>query len=151
MFICRFVIFDLQESSKFLIAKGRNEEAIAVCHLSFYHWVGNSLNIFQVLKHIAKRNGKTITLTVEHLNQIDASTPQQAPKSAYQAIRTSFSRFSLYAASFKSSLQRNSNTDILPRSHVRPLFAGKRFAVNSTITILSWGMISTVVKLHMTT
>lgn len=30
MFICRFFIFDLRESSKFLVAKGRDEEAIEV-------------------------------------------------------------------------------------------------------------------------
>lgn len=30
IFIFRFLIFNLEESSKFLIAKGRDEEAIAV-------------------------------------------------------------------------------------------------------------------------
>ena len=30
MFVARFIIFDLQESSKYLIAKGRDEEALAV-------------------------------------------------------------------------------------------------------------------------
>ncbi|GJJ08718.1 hypothetical protein Clacol_002937 [Clathrus columnatus] len=33
MFICRYFIFDLRESSKFLIAKGRDEEAIEVSQL----------------------------------------------------------------------------------------------------------------------
>jgi hypothetical protein len=33
MFIMRFVVFDLQESSKYLVAKGRDEEAIQVRHL----------------------------------------------------------------------------------------------------------------------
>jgi hypothetical protein len=30
MFICRYFIFNLQESSKYLLAKGRDEEALAV-------------------------------------------------------------------------------------------------------------------------
>lgn len=30
MFICRFFVFDVQESSKFLVAQGRDEEAIKV-------------------------------------------------------------------------------------------------------------------------
>jgi hypothetical protein len=30
IFICRFFIFDVQESSKFLVAQGRDEEAIEV-------------------------------------------------------------------------------------------------------------------------
>ncbi|EKM77975.1 hypothetical protein AGABI1DRAFT_129759 [Agaricus bisporus var. burnettii JB137-S8] len=104
MFIGRFVIFDLQESSKYLIAKNRDEEAI------------------QVLQHIARRNGKTITLTIEQLREIDVTAAKTiAPKTNWQVIRSSFSHLSL--------------------SHVRPLFAGKRFAVNSTITILAWGFI----------
>ena len=30
MFICRFFVFDVQESSKYLVAQGRDEEAIKV-------------------------------------------------------------------------------------------------------------------------
>jgi hypothetical protein len=30
MFVCRFFVFDVQESSKFLVAQGRDEEAIKV-------------------------------------------------------------------------------------------------------------------------
>lgn len=32
MWILRYVMFSLQESSKYLVAKGRDEEAIKVCH-----------------------------------------------------------------------------------------------------------------------
>ena len=49
MFVCRYFIFDLQESPKFLVATGRDEDAIAA------------------LTYIAKRNGKTISLTTEQL------------------------------------------------------------------------------------
>ncbi|KAH7920233.1 MFS general substrate transporter [Leucogyrophana mollusca] len=64
-FICRFLLFDVQESSKFLVAQGRDEEAI------------------QVLEHIARRNGKSITLRVEDLQAISrnaASGTNPSPK-----------------------------------------------------------------------
>ncbi|KAG6902105.1 hypothetical protein C0995_004285 [Termitomyces sp. Mi166 len=83
MFIMRFVVFDLQESPKYLVAKGRDQEAIAV------------------LEHIAKRNGKTISLTLEQLLAIDGAV----------------------------------------ESHVKPLFSGRRLAINSTLIILCWGLI----------
>ncbi|KAJ7818568.1 MFS general substrate transporter [Mycena olivaceomarginata] len=52
MWILRYVVFDLQESCKYLVAKGRDKEAI------------------EVLEHIARKNGKTITLTLESLRAI---------------------------------------------------------------------------------
>ncbi|KAF8071534.1 major facilitator superfamily domain-containing protein [Lyophyllum atratum] len=102
MFILRFVVFDLQESSKYLIAKGRDEEALAV------------------LQHIAKRNGKTISLTLEQFTAVEGGR-QYTPMSTFETIKNAFSSFSL--------------------SHVKPLFAGRRLAINTTITILLWGLI----------
>ncbi|KAG5650335.1 hypothetical protein H0H81_012569 [Sphagnurus paluster] len=102
MFIMRFVIFDLQESSKYLIAKGRDEEALAVLH------------------HIAKRNGKTISLTLDQFTSVEGGRPH-TPKSTFRTIKDAFSSFSL--------------------SHVKPLFAGRKLAMNSSITILLWGLI----------
>ncbi|KAF5379816.1 hypothetical protein D9615_005781 [Tricholomella constricta] len=101
-FISRFVIFDLQESSKYLIAKGRDEEAMAV------------------LSHIAKRNGKTITLTLEQFQAVEGGK-KYVPKSMMQTIKGTFSTFTL--------------------SHVKPLFAGRKLAINSSITIILWGLI----------
>ncbi|KAF8512508.1 major facilitator superfamily domain-containing protein [Gautieria morchelliformis] len=102
MFICRYFIFNLQESSKYLLAKGRDEEAIAV------------------LQHIAKKNGKTITLTLEKLQAISGGT-SPVPLSPVQLLRRALDGISL--------------------SHVKPLFATRRLAVNSTITIWIWGLI----------
>ncbi|RDB25575.1 putative MFS-type transporter PB1E7.08c [Hypsizygus marmoreus] len=102
MFIMRFAIFDLQESSKYLVAKGRDDEAL------------------DVLKHIAKRNGKTISLTLEQFQAVEGSR-QYTHKSVLQVIKGSISSLSL--------------------SHVKPLFAGRKLAINSSITILLWGLI----------
>ncbi|KAG5650791.1 hypothetical protein H0H81_011042 [Sphagnurus paluster] len=102
MFFMRFVVFDLQESPKYLIAKGRDEEALAV------------------LQHIAKRNGKSISLTLDQFTSVEGGR-HYVPKNTLQTIRSAFSSFSL--------------------SHVKPLFATRKLAINSTITILLWGII----------
>ncbi|KAG6864930.1 hypothetical protein C0991_006312 [Blastosporella zonata] len=86
MFILRFVIFDLQESPKYLVAKGRDEEAIAV------------------LQHIAKKNGKTITLTLEQFMAIEESR-HYGPKTIAEVVKSAFSNISL--------------------SHVKPLFGSR--------------------------
>ncbi|KAF9459012.1 major facilitator superfamily domain-containing protein [Collybia nuda] len=102
MFIARFLVFDLQESSKYLIAKGRDEEAI------------------QVLQHLASRNGRTISLTLDQLQAVEGGK-SYAKKSHWRVVKDSFSKISL--------------------SHVKPLFEGKRLALNSSITIMLWGLI----------
>ncbi|KAL2129517.1 hypothetical protein VTI74DRAFT_7645 [Chaetomium olivicolor] len=49
MFLTRFGLFTIYESPKYLMGKGRDEEAVRIVH------------------EVAKRNGKTTTLTVEDL------------------------------------------------------------------------------------
>ncbi|KAE9400108.1 MFS general substrate transporter [Gymnopus androsaceus JB14] len=105
MWVLRYFVFDLQESPKYLVGKGRDEEAI------------------KVLEHIARVNGKTITLTVEKLRAVsgeDEHTPS-APLTTQQLIKESFSSFSL--------------------SHVKPLFSTRRLATNTSIIIMLWGLI----------
>jgi len=107
MWILRYVVFDLQESCKYLVAKGRDKEAI------------------EVVEHIARVNGKTTTLTLESLEAVAKDKAGQTGVithlSTYQVIRNAFSSFSL--------------------SHVIPLFSTRRLAVNTTITIILWGLI----------
>ncbi|KAF7336509.1 Sugar transporter [Mycena sanguinolenta] len=101
MWILRYVVFDLQESCKYLVAKGRDEEAI------------------EVLEHIARKNGKTITLTLESLRAVAKDETGQTGTiihlSTYQIVRNAFSSLSL--------------------SHVTPLFSTRRLAINTSITI----------------
>ncbi|KAJ7801645.1 MFS general substrate transporter [Mycena olivaceomarginata] len=107
MWILRYVVFDLQESCKYLVAKGRDKEAI------------------EVLEHIARKNGKTITLTLESLRAVAKDKTGQTGTithlSTYQVVRNAFSSFSL--------------------SHVIPLFSTRRLAINTSITIVLWGLI----------
>ncbi|KAG2035762.1 major facilitator superfamily domain-containing protein [Suillus americanus] len=103
MFICRFFVFDVQESSKFLVAQGRDEEAI------------------KVLEHIARRNGKTITLKLEDLQAISGDTTSKPVPSLSTNVRNAFSGMSL--------------------SHIRPLFSSRRLTINTTLIIVIWGLI----------
>ncbi|KAJ3877407.1 MFS general substrate transporter [Lentinula edodes] len=104
MWILRYIVFDLQESPKYLISKGQDEKAI------------------KVLEHIARVNGRTITLTVESLRIVSGTQDvTSTPLTTRQLIKQSFSSFSL--------------------SHVTPLFSTRRLAINTTITILLWGLI----------
>ncbi|KIK66850.1 hypothetical protein GYMLUDRAFT_69899 [Collybiopsis luxurians FD-317 M1] len=108
MWILRYVVFNLQESPKYLVAKGRDEDAI------------------KVLQHIARVNGKSLSLTLEDLQAVAVSHGQTAitgpvSMSTWQIIKNSFSSFSL--------------------SHVKPLFSTRRLAINTSITIALWGLI----------
>jgi len=50
----------------------------------------------QVLEHIAKRNGKTISLRVEHLSQINtAANKETISRTSWEVLKFSFSQFSL--------------------------------------------------------
>lgn len=93
MFIMRFVVFDLQESPKYLVAKGRDQEAIAVRPL-----LSNCLHLCsrsrKVLEHIAKRNGKTISLTLEKFSVIE-DVAGYVPKSPLEVAKRAFSTISL--------------------------------------------------------
>ncbi|KAH7915607.1 major facilitator superfamily domain-containing protein [Hygrophoropsis aurantiaca] len=103
MFICRFFIFDLQESSKYLVAQGRDEEAI------------------KVLEHIARRNGRTISLKLSDLQAVSGPTTPKALPKIHTTIRSSLSGLSL--------------------SHIRPLFSTNRLGVNTSLIIMVWGLI----------
>ncbi|KAF8589870.1 MFS general substrate transporter [Ramaria rubella] len=102
MFICRYLVFDIQESSKYLLAKGRDEEALAV------------------LQHVAKKNGKTITLTLDRLRAASGGQP------SVQLTSTQLFRHALKGLSL---------------SHIKPLFATRRLAINTSITLWLWGLI----------
>ncbi|KAJ8583629.1 MFS general substrate transporter [Rhizopogon salebrosus TDB-379] len=77
IFICRFFVFDVQESSKFLIAQGRDEEAI------------------KVLEHIARRNGVSITLTLKDLQAVSGDTTSKPAPKLSTSVWNAFSTLSL--------------------------------------------------------
>ncbi|KAJ3782561.1 MFS general substrate transporter [Lentinula aff. detonsa] len=80
MWFLRYFIFNLQESPKYLLAKGRDEDAL------------------KVLQHIAHVNGKTLSLTLAQLQAVTGQnfvTKTPRSMSNWQIIKRSFSSFSL--------------------------------------------------------
>ncbi|KAL4804061.1 major facilitator superfamily domain-containing protein [Aspergillus unguis] len=80
MFICRFFLFTYFESPKFLISRGRQDEAVAA------------------VQGIAKKNRTTTWLTVEVLNEVGGRAEEQAKKQSMGVVETvqrSLERFSL--------------------------------------------------------
>ena len=67
MFVSRFVFFTLFESPKYLMGKGKDEEAVKVVH------------------EVARRNGKTSDLTVEDLREFDMDGHQGTDTTAILA------------------------------------------------------------------
>ncbi|EQL30878.1 hypothetical protein, variant 2 [Blastomyces dermatitidis ATCC 26199] len=80
MFLCRFFLFHLYESPKFLLSRGRQEEAVATVHA------------------IAYKNGAKTWLTNEILNEIgghpEQISPDQQKLSNSEIVRRQLSKFS---------------------------------------------------------
>ncbi|KAL1704299.1 major facilitator superfamily domain-containing protein [Schizophyllum commune] len=98
MFVFRYFVFDLQESSKYLLARGRDEEAL------------------EVLQHIARRNGRKINLTLADLKLVKDEAGRTNRDIARRTLKISL-------------------------SHLKPLCDGRRLAINTSMTILLWGLI----------
>lgn len=106
MFVIRFVCFTIYESPKFLMGKGKDEEAVRVVH------------------EVARRNGKTSTLTLEDLRACENLADSSAA-----VHRTTVSSV------VKSKLSK------LDASHVKPLFATKKLALSTSLITLVWAFI----------
>lgn len=79
MFLCRFFLFTLYESPKFLVSRGRQDEAVAA------------------VQGIAHKNKTTTWLTEEILNEI-GGYPEETEKqslSTIEIIQRSLERFSV--------------------------------------------------------
>lgn len=104
MFAVRFA-FTIFESPKYLMGKGKDEEAVAVVH------------------EVARRNGKSSTLTVDDLI-------------ACEGLAASGSQFETSAAAIlKRNLQKVNLT------HVRALFATRKLAFSTSMIMLIWALI----------
>lgn len=106
MFFLRFVCFTIFESPKYLMGKGKDAEAVKIVH------------------EVARRNGKTSSLTLEDLelcNQLasEDATPAQSHTSA--AVKRNLEKINL--------------------SHIKALFATKKLAFSTSIITLVWALI----------
>ncbi|CAE6379903.1 unnamed protein product [Rhizoctonia solani] len=114
MFLARYAIFNLQESPKYLLAKGRDQDAI------------------EVLQYVAKRNNRTITLTLEQF---------QAVNNRYGSSEELITGHT-GAGAFVHALK---GFDL---SHVKPLFSTPTLALNTSLTIACWALIGLAYPLY---
>ncbi|KAI9759274.1 MAG: hypothetical protein M4579_002483 [Chaenotheca gracillima] len=101
MFIIRFV-FHLYESPKFLMGRGRDADAV------------------RVVQEVARRNGKTSPLTLEHLTVHDRGDQRQG-------------------ADVSAALHRK--LEKVNLTHIRALFASPRQAISTSLIIVIWAFI----------
>lgn len=80
MFLIRFFVFELHESPKFLMSRGKDAEAVKSIHA------------------VAKYNKVVSTLTVEHLARIDAKAENSANRRG--------PRYAIIGAAVERNLQR---------------------------------------------
>jgi MFS family permease len=111
MFIIRFVFFTIFESPKFLMSRGKDAEAVAVVH------------------EVARRNGKTSTLTLEDLSQFDelGVETQQEEQTAGQQTSA--------GAALKRQLEK------VKMTHLRSLFSTFKMGLSTTMITIIWAFI----------
>ncbi|KAI0712387.1 MFS general substrate transporter [Earliella scabrosa] len=118
-FILRFFVFHMYESPKYLMGRGRDAEAV------------------EVIRAVAKYNGKETTLTVEALQEAEA---RAAGKSGYVPGGK------VMDTSAKAAVRRTLN--IFSGDHVRSLFATKKLAYSTTLLIILWAFIGLAFPLY---
>ena len=111
MFVLRFFVFHMYESPKYLMGRGRDEEAVEVVH------------------KVARYNGRTSSLTMDMLREVEREVGGTGKESVEgkPALDTSA----------KAAALRKLN--IFSGSHVKPLFATKKLAYSTTLLIILWG------------
>ncbi|KAK0518631.1 hypothetical protein OC835_007779 [Tilletia horrida] len=137
LFIFRFAIFALPESPKFLVAKGRDAEAVAV------------------MREIARRNGKELThaqLSVSLLRNLSGETvedtdavnkeEEEAHAPGAGGLVGALKSVVLAPVNIARGVAQIRLAHFKPdMSHVYPLFAGRKMAWNTSVVILLWGII----------
>ena len=104
----RFAVFRLYESPKYLMGRGRDAEAVEVVH------------------KVAEYNGKTSSLTLQMLKDVERSVPV-SDACVDRGMDTSA----------RGAIVRKLR--ILSGEHVRSLFASKKLAYSTSLMILCWG------------
>jgi MFS family permease len=107
MWCIRFLAFTIYESPKYYMSKGNDEKAV------------------EVVREVARRNGKTTLLTVDDLKACEilagnATAPSTVNTSNATAVKRNLEKFNL--------------------SHVRALFATRKLAISTGMIMGVWGM-----------
>ncbi|EQL01772.1 membrane transporter [Ophiocordyceps sinensis CO18] len=102
MFLSRFCFFTIYESPKYLMGKGRDEDAVGVVH------------------EVARRNGTTSTLTIDHLGACEPDG---------------------YVAQTDASAAARRYLEKLDAKHVKALFCTRDLAMSTGLIMAIWALI----------
>ena len=113
LFLLRFFVFQLYESPKFLMGRGRDAEAVEVVH------------------KVAQYNGTTSSLTLDMLRDSErcrfALVKDVAEKTPFHTMETS------RLGALRRTLRR------FGLDHVTPLFKTRKLAWSTSLLITLWG------------
>lgn len=118
LFVLRFFVFHLYESPKYLMGRGRDEEAV------------------EIVKKVARYNGVESRLRLEMLQECERIYGQKAGEAGAldeeKGVRDVAMETSALAA-FRRSVSGFSS------DHVSSLFATRKLAWSTTLLIIVWG------------
>lgn len=116
MWCIRFLAFTIYESPKFYMSKGNDEKAVEIVH------------------EVARRNGKTTTLTVDELKACEILAIGDSTAPVVKTVATS------NVAAVKRQLEKFNLT------HVRALFATRKLAISTGMIMGIWGIPPTLTR-----
>lgn len=112
MFFLRFVCFTIFESPKYLMGRGEDTEAVRIVH------------------EVARRNGKTSSLTIEDLEACNVAATTSSSLTSQPSQPSSATK-----AAIKRNLAQINGT------HIRALFATRKLAFSTTLITIVWAFI----------
>ena len=118
LWIIRFFAFNLHESPKYLMGRGRDAEAI------------------EVLEKVAAYNGSTNRLTLEQLQKTGVIAGSEAEAEGGGGLD----------GSVAAAIMRN--LEHLKGEHVKSLFATRKLALSTSLLILLWAFIGLAFPLY---
>ncbi|KAI0769081.1 sugar transporter [Trametes elegans] len=120
-FALRFFVFDMYESPKFLMGRGRDADAVAV------------------VRRVARYNGRASSLTLEMLQDAEARWGRQGGlgEGCDEAV---------FETSARAAAMRKLRT--LGGSHVKGLLATKKLAYSTSLLIIVWALIGLAFPLY---
>lgn len=116
--VIRIFVFEMPESPRYLLSKGRDAEAV------------------EVVNYIARYNGKPETLTLDMLKAIDEAHPGSVTESDHTAATNVSPDKAPSRLSYKAIVT-ESFRDYSSHSY-RKLFAGRKMAQHSSVSFLIW-------------
>ncbi|KAI0770092.1 MFS general substrate transporter [Fomes fomentarius] len=119
-FILRFFVFHLYESPKYLMGRGRDEEAVAV------------------IQAVAKYNGKKSSLTLEILKGVEKVAGEKGVVVEEKMV--------LLDTSAMGAIRRK--LSLLNMDHLKSLFATKMMGYSTTLLIILWAFIGLAYPLY---